>query len=66
MSETTAETVAVEPLIPELGTDRHRGRRWIVVTAAVVVVAAVVLVVTDPFGGSSPSSTGVTDNAYPT
>ncbi|MGB7051390.1 MAG: hypothetical protein WBG41_07465 [Acidimicrobiales bacterium] len=69
MSEATAETVAVEPLIPELGPDRHRGRRWIGVTAALVVVVAVVVVVlavTDPFGGSSPSSTGVTDNAYPT
>lgn len=38
-----------------------------VVTAAVVVVAAAaVLAVTVPFGGSSPSSTGVADNAYPT
>jgi hypothetical protein len=66
MSETTAETVAVEPLIPELRSDRHRGRRWTIVTLVVVVAAAIVLAVTDPFGGSSHSGSGAVDNAYAT
>src|ERR1700684_2007397 len=33
---------------------------------AMVVIVAIVLAVTDPFGSSSPSGAGVTDNEYPT
>jgi len=46
-----------------LGTPR---RRVLTGGLAVVVAAGVVLVATDPFGSSTPSSAGVSDNAYPT
>jgi hypothetical protein len=43
-----------------------RRRRVGASAIAVVVVVAIVLTVTDPFGSSSPSGAGVTDNEYPT
>jgi hypothetical protein len=43
-----------------------RRRRVGAIAVAVAVVVAIVLAVTDPFGPSSPSGAGVTDNEYPT
>lgn len=43
-----------------------RGRRVALGVAALVVVAIVIIAIADPFGSSSPSSVGVSDNQYPT
>ncbi|MCU1494617.1 MAG: Peptidoglycan-binding domain 1 protein [Acidimicrobiaceae bacterium] len=43
-----------------------RRRRLALGAGVIVVVAVVVIAVADPFGSSTPSSAGVTDNSYPT
>jgi hypothetical protein len=53
-----------------VGLHEHRPRRskvrWVIAAVAVLLVAAAALAVTNPFRSSGPSSSGVTDNSFPT